>query len=766
MLCEVRASDPHACLMLTHNRRWLVVFTQGFPALQHFAQERFLPSNPFSSSCLWLDQDDFKKVNTMARVRGLPCPLRIDPYAHHPTLSRYASGKGLASSPDTAHGRQRGRPRKGDRHVADEVHAPAALPKRPRGRPQGSSAAATAQRTAGAADTREDTTAYEVPICTLTLTKPLYLYNMDQMQSRGGLLTGTALSPDGAGEEDEDSVGITPSNSTAHAALGASRGAPPHAADSASLSLSRPTNALMWSAEMSLAGGIFELQRRFPNPSQCLGPFRQRRTMFSIAWRRPFSGQRQLDLQTLANRHGYQSVWWGTPHQWLAAGAISQRGQCEHVISVPFTSKLVHLSLLADAAAVMAQCSISAKRRQLCYYFRASNSAATAAATVLDGAPSGPETLFMGASPSYAAALGDSTSESTFYELLQEDMRVNKWKLPLFLTGRQMHAMGLTLRPDAVGFHGFNRTVVRVFSMQGIAGLHAADRDAAASPRSGGGDVRSGLGEDRVASHHGSSAAHHADGLGGPLANPAGAAPANAAYLGHKTEFWYHISQVHFPDSYLVPSAVLSAELESPRVPLAGATGRRLPYAALTYERLLLDRPEVAAVLLPTAAHHNTETPRSADAEAEAPHTGACELPENSGSDGATSGAGSDDSSSSCGGGGATAVGDEAAELDEVAIARFVATHASPTHTQGRSLWYRADEVLDAGGIVDVNSAPVEVHVPRTTVQLPGNAEGYLTGGSGEPLSSYEWNGSFFNVECLTDPDEALRLLSVPFAAR
>ncbi|KAG5501245.1 hypothetical protein JIQ42_06245 [Leishmania sp. Namibia] len=814
--------------MLQHTYRRLVVFTQGFPGLQIFAQQKFLASHPLSSSCLWLDEDDFRAVQVSASTFNVANPLRIDPYAHHPQLSRFARAQAstaagqpnkalktkgaertshndtTAERPVGAHGAGPqaasaagaeapekllavaegnvtehdlpfGPESPGDYSGASTLHGAedAAPLSCRRGRPPKDAAAAAkqARQTLLAGDAPH----YQVPICTLTLTKPLFLFNMNQMYVLSK--ESVAMSSRAAGSLGREEMDVYDGEN--RSAFSTWQARPMELAvgewDFASevyTPFSRYGQAPMFNEKISLmkareehiAEGIRALQLQFPNPASDQFSTHQRRVMHSVFSRRPYGFQSQRALSILARRHGYRSQWWGTRRQWSSIGAVPQPGQSAHVIPVSVLSKVVHISLIEDAAKVLQNCFITAKRRRLVYIF-------PDASTQLGSLESAGDAVGAHAM-SYATQLTNllsrpGTSISGFREgwrfqslwtNAKEDMRVNKWSLPVYFTLQQLRALKLALRPDAVGLlQGPTEMVDGRHSRGGSVAVEAERREVRAP--------------DREATKDSANAASTElwDGRNLPAAAAKAPTTGSAPKLGWGSaevlEYWYHISQVHFPDSYLVPSVVLTAELEQPGIPLSGVSGRRLPYRALFYESLINQHPDVAAAVRRTSVAD--AEPRTRDAAAEmSPASmehrggtdaqGAAPLLESRG--------GNQNTARLCGHTAAHTTGSSEIKVDEedLVIARFVATHASPKLTQGRSLWYQAEDVLAAGGVVDVNSAPVEVTKRREVVcmgQSTADGTGILEDGDSSGLPGTV----MFNVECLMEPDEALRLLCVPF---
>ncbi|RNF14389.1 uncharacterized protein Tco025E_05868 [Trypanosoma conorhini] len=131
---------------------------------------------------------------------------------------------------------------------------------------------------------------------------------------------------------------------------------------------------------------------------------------------------------------------------------------------------------------------------------------------------------------------------------------------------------------------------------------------------------------------------------------PSEARAAGAASVDAKAyKQYYHLSQVILPEGYRIPENVLEAERVSPGAPVDGMTGRLLSFPELQSEAILNSpSPELASFL----------------------------------------------------------VRDEETEL----ACSFLDLE-SPHTVHGRSLWYSPHELLEAGGLVDVNAVPVEVRV-------------------------------------------------------
>ncbi|CAM36586.1 conserved hypothetical protein [Leishmania braziliensis MHOM/BR/75/M2904] len=813
--------------MLKHTCHLLVVFTQGVPALKRFAQFNFLPSNPLSSSCLWLDEDDFRATQATASALNVPNPLRIDPYAHHPRLSRFAPAQARVTANQeervrktsdakdkthngvvlartvAAHGAGLQAAHAAGAEVPDQLHTAAddytaghevptgpvptgdhsgvgaqhsteeATPLRHRrGRPPGNTVAAA-----------EDGQHYQVPICTVTLTKSLYLFNMDQMylfEEKGTALSSLAAhrlgnaEVDGYDAEHDDAItALSPRDrgfpdSEGQLALSVGSTLP----RDGSTIIPSEVAPLLWSQEHHIMEGVRMLQLNFPNIASDQCSSQGFRRMYSIHSRRPYALMRQKALNLLAHRHGYHSQWWGTYKQWLRIGAVPLPGQAEHIVPIAVPSKVVHISLIEDAETVLQRCLILAKHKKLIYFFSGYSHQR--------GSPESRGGDMGAQSPAHAwqplrslscpgTPVDHGSRVHGFEKMLicmQEDMRVNRWSLPVYFTLRQIRRFELKLRPDAVGL---------LPASAGAAGAHYIHATAEAVETENGkasaADEGVTTAADTLATTDSANTASTE--CRGGRALPFGTATipttqstmATARGSAETFQYWYHISQVYFPDSYLVPSVVLTAEFENPGVALNGVSGQRLPYPALLYESLVNQHPEVAAAVRQASVsaeafgtHHATsEVPRestehhgSADARGELP------VEEGSGRN--------QDIASPCASSAAGTFGSAYIKVDEeeLAIARFVATNSSPKRTQGRSLWYQAQDVLAAGGVVDVNSAPVEV-MERPAVLWIGQTEA----GSSDVLehnNKGELRGAvLYNVGCLMEPDEALRLLSVPF---
>ncbi|KEG07548.1 hypothetical protein DQ04_09471010 [Trypanosoma grayi] len=116
---------------------------------------------------------------------------------------------------------------------------------------------------------------------------------------------------------------------------------------------------------------------------------------------------------------------------------------------------------------------------------------------------------------------------------------------------------------------------------------------------------------------------------------------------------YYHLSQLILPENYRISPAVLEAEQLNPGLPIHGITGKLLELPELQYE-----------------AMRNSTSPELASLIARDSESGMM-----------------------C----------SAADLQ------------SPSTVRGRSLWYLPHDVLEVGGLVDVNAVPVEVSVPNTS---------------------------------------------------
>ncbi|KPI87902.1 hypothetical protein ABL78_3012 [Leptomonas seymouri] len=747
--------------------RW-VVFTQGFPHLEHFAREHFLPSNPLSSCCLWLDEDDFRGVAMRAKTCGYPNPLRIDPYAHHPVLSRFATktaGRNFETSPTAANSAavlpvdQTMSDRQQIRHFlqnldnscsmgrSDSAHqVEQSSPKKKRGRPT-KTVALSADLLSAERATAPDLSQYQVPICTVVISKPLYLLNLDQMflDIQPELMgVGTCAGKDnggayvhGAPSSPADAFLRFPESHLSRDGLsrdflswgdttmaGSRHGSPRSYRDFFSgthnFGAARPCSE-------ALLMGIRELQKALPNPTDADARF-----MFSVHTRSKYSLQRQYDLRKIALQHGYHSKWWGTRKQWANINVHVQPGQQEHVVPIGFPTKLVHISLIENATEVLDKAFIAPRKRRLFFYFDSHRKGVCDSTGVMEfGVVAERLGSVENAFPS--ALHGWRDSFDRLHQALHEDRKRMNYKLPLYFSKRHLVSLGLSVRPGALGV-AIRRNDRQTAAQEG-SDMEAAD----GAPQHLTGEVLSLL------------------------------KTSMACY-----ECWYHISQVHFPASYLISSAVLAEEMAHPGVALHGVTGVPLTYPELSYASLVNHRPEIAAALLQDAeekARSSTDAAHSAPGTecAAATPTARADLPhEPPSSTNESMGHLSLKATQKEGGGVQLDPKDgraSAAEhFDELAVARFVSTHASPTLVKGRHLWFRAEDVLAANGIVDVNSTPVAVSEKKGSGTR-------IAGGSSSSASTDDAfldgvaDDMLFNVEALTDPDEALRKLSMPIAA-
>ncbi|EKF26920.1 hypothetical protein MOQ_009374 [Trypanosoma cruzi marinkellei] len=138
---------------------------------------------------------------------------------------------------------------------------------------------------------------------------------------------------------------------------------------------------------------------------------------------------------------------------------------------------------------------------------------------------------------------------------------------------------------------------------------------------------------------------------------------------------YYHLSQVILPENYRIPPNVLEAERVNPGVPIHGKTGEVLKVPELQYEAILNSTsPELASFI--SRDHESVSAGSFPDLE-------------------------------------------------------------SPQTVRGRSLWYLPHDLLEMGGLVDVNAVPVEV---------VGGAEGQK-----------RWRRVLYNVEQLRLPVEGYK---------
>ena len=751
--------------MLRCTLRRPVVFTQGFPTLERFAQEHFLPSNPLSSSCLWLDEDDFRGASMHSKLFGVPNPLRIDPYAHHSVLSRFAqrvSAKKKASrlcaaaattsatspSPDatgadkeeieellrTSLGALRSTTSDDQRGGATSVR------RNRRGRPP-KTTTLYAEPVSADRVTAPDLSHYAVPICSIVVTKPLYLLNMDQMCFTGQL--DVTWSSGGGAAEGQVGGDALADRAASSSALSPSLKLPVPHEDLSRVSFAggdrETVTDLLLSASpfcfklddaphhrwmqcgdaAAFLAGVRELQRRFPNPPGAC--------MFSVQTRRQYGMQRQRDLRAIAAEHRYQSKWWGTKKQWAAVGAKALPGQLEHVVPVDFHTKLVHISLIENAAEVLERSYILPRQRRLMCRFERSQEAERGSAGIMEA---NVVARVSNAGTPRSAVPQSPSHKSLFFEkmsiAIKEDMKRMQYKLPLYFSMRQLTSLGLTVRPDA----------------QGVDLQKSAEQ-----PRGNDDDL-----DDSLPLNAALAPFHASTSL-----------PTSSSSVSY--EYWYHLSQVHFPPSFLLSSTVLVAEMDHPGVALHGVTGALLPHEELTYASLVDYHSDIAA-LLPRDPTSAGATPQPSSEERATQPDAALAGSSLSAADGGAGRSSLEQPHKAEDGAGGSGVVDTSApttELrDELDIARFVAAHASPKLVQGRHLWFTASDVLAANGIVDVNSPPVEVRVKRVKMNRIA-ASG--SDDAADASISHDAKYVLYNVEALTDPDEALRKLSLPFTA-
>lgn len=620
-----------------------VVFTPGSRDLAAFAASHFLPEHPLASSPLWLDEDDFSSIQQMARRLGKPSPLRMAPLAHHPLQSPFRS-----AAPTEAKG-----------EAVNTTTAIVAAGRRNRSRtektctaPPAAAAAVSCPPPAATVDRADASQRYVVPICSHDVVKPLYLYNLEQMYLTELKSTASPATPSVSGD----------------------------AADAAKLQV--------WSETALLQHGARELRRRFALPLP-----NESRVMQSIQSKQAYGAERQQQLLAIAEKRGYRSCWWGTPSQWHRIGATALPGQREHVVPVVRRMKLVHVSLVDNAAEVLTRSFISVRHRRLVYFFDDDEGNSGDCADTSEGEPltiARPRPIantgrhlyddtivkvdsFLNAAlaaktPTPQSSFTKSRS-AVFQSLLREDMRSHGYSLPLYFSGTQLQSLGLLVRPDALGIE-WNTAI--------------------------------------------SQNGH----LSSPFQRPS---PLKSQSVRHL----YHLSQIRFPSHYLISPEVIAAELEHPGVALHGISGCLLPYAALCYEALVNQHPDIAALLW-KCSDAALQTSRSDKSD----HSAA----------------------------GAAASPQEAqGEIHEAYIASVVRQYASPNCLQGRSIWFFAEDVLQLNGKVNVNAAPVKVVNPSSAAVVAGS---HASGGdANQGIPSQAW----FNVECLMDGDEALRVLSMPF---
>ncbi|ORC89214.1 uncharacterized protein TM35_000132180 [Trypanosoma theileri] len=157
---------------------------------------------------------------------------------------------------------------------------------------------------------------------------------------------------------------------------------------------------------------------------------------------------------------------------------------------------------------------------------------------------------------------------------------------------------------------------------------------------------------------------------------------------------YYHLSQLVLPDNYRIPPVVLQAERTNPDRPIHGISGKLLDIPELEYEALLNSpSPELASII----KCEDTSQKFSSYTDLE-----------------------------------------------------------SPLAFRGRNLWFLPHDVLELGGLIDVNSVPVEVHVSKLdeSGRKLYNVEQLV-----QPLEGYKAVGSIllmnrYNGESETESDD------------
>lgn len=433
------------------------------------------------------------------------------------------------------------------------------------------------------------------------------------------------------------------------------------------------------------AEAIKALRARFLQPPTHLGQKGQHQ-MLSAYGGRPFLGTTGVQLTFIAQQAGYHSVYWATAAQWARMGAGPLSGQVAHPVVMRCHSKLVHVSLLENAEDVLKHSFISGKSGKLLYNFSP------------DRNPP-------------AASMSDDVYEkcynSPFLQCVTADMLANRYTVPLYFGSAFIRQHQLTLKPGVTGIP---------------LGACRNTKDDAIPPtmEEFSGDARAGprlqyptLGKFRVNQP--------------------------------TTQYFYHLSQVHFPSSFRLPLCVLQAELSSAQgVALHGVSGRHLPYPELQSEHIAHADPQLAAVLQYQSAPTGELCEGGNDGSAQRSVNGLPPLILDTVSDVSTPSS-------------LPAVVPSSAKVTrspreghfpaDPEFTKCAAARADPTQCLGRSLWFLSEDVLRLAGVVDVNATPVGVC--RATVSEASCGE------EGEVPSR-----SLFNVACLMNEEDGFRLVN------
>ncbi|CCW68297.1 unnamed protein product [Phytomonas sp. Hart1] len=423
----------------------------------------------------------------------------------------------------------------------------------------------------------------------------------------------------------------------------------------------------------------------------------------SINSRRPFSFFIQKQLQQLQQIHRYNSCWWGTMVQWRRLGAALQFSQNQHLLYQKIYTKLVHISLIDNAEEILQHCYISGKSGTFFNLLLKNNPDNKLDSAYCDsslghmqgGMQMGVSNFdVQGISPargSIHGATGDMThncyssslfGHSSYFFNIMNDMKLHRHAVPLYFSMTQLHQFKLKLRGDASGvsFNEYDNTIPP--------SLKHLDQA-----------------QDENLFYQGFSGA-----------------------MSPKTYF-YHLSQVYFPESFRLPQHVIAAELEyTVGSPLNGLTGAHLPYVELLKENLLLQYPNLAAVLC--ASRHSG--PGATECS---PHLSA-----------------------------QIAAKDSVQALSDDALAELLEKRSLPTVHDGRSLWFSAKDILQHGGIVDVNATPVEVTCLKALTYAHVSNNNYVERGGENYLGIKAHEQCFrrmmYNVDCLVNPDEGYKVVN------
>ncbi|CCW65354.1 unnamed protein product [Phytomonas sp. EM1] len=463
---------------------------------------------------------------------------------------------------------------------------------------------------------------------------------------------------------------------------------------------SSPSPMCFSSLPPSRSTAAHALRDRFPEPKGSSST----KGHFSIHTRRAFSEFLQPQLQQLQHTHQYDSRWWGTVMQWKRLEVMPRPLQQPHIVFIKLYSKLVHISLIDNAEEILMHSYISGKSGVFhCLNLGSdlddnpNHAHHTPSLAKTQGGMSvghrDPEMEGIGPmGPSISGTTRNIAKADIFFPFMTnnrafafniiQDMKLHQYTVPLYFSAIQLRQYKLSLRCDASGISFQELSTSLPPSLKHVDEAQEEDPSYEGSPS--------------VA----------------PL-----------------KRYFYHLSQVSFPESFRIPPHVIAAELEhTAGQPLHGISGAPLPYVRLLEENLLLQNPNLAAVLRAPCHGGRGETDSSPCLDAQ------------------------------------TTAKDSVRELSDDALKALLEGRASPAVHNGRSLWFSAEDILQHGGIVDVNATPVEVSGHDTFDYTRGN----IHNSAGEGGLSFDTvcknnanlKHKLFNVDCLVNPNEGYRIIN------